>query len=155
MRHDRIDTYSPKETLAMAEFQASRFAGIRTLNFVYNLRKSRRVEDSDILLGSNKAAAIARLFRGKLNQQLFGNRYRRFGQELPVTIYLHTCPNMHLHGHIGLKDGVSELRVRSFCQTFALKHPWIDGNPYIQQTESEIGTEIYNSRFGADSLVVF
>ena len=62
---------------------------------------------------------------------------------------------MHLHGHIGLKDGVSELRVRSFCQTFALKHPWIDEYPYIQQTESEIGTEIYNSRFGADSLVVF
>jgi hypothetical protein len=139
----------------MAEYQASRFVGLRTLNFVFNLRQSQAPDDRDNVLRAEKATELGRVFRRKLNQQLFGNRFRRFGIELPVTICLHSIPHLHLHGHIGLDHCVSELRVRTICQSFALKNPWVDPFPYIRETETGIGTERYNSRFGADSLIVF
>ena len=139
----------------MAEYQASRFEGLRTLNFVFNLRQSKAPDDRNIFLRADKATELARVFRRKLNQQLFGNRFRRFRLELPVTISLHLIPHLHLHGHIGLAHDVSALRVRLICQTFAIKNPWIDPFPYVREAETNIGTERYNSRFGADTLVVF
>lgn len=166
------DRYRRTDAIQFTNYLASRFESKRSLNVVFNLKPfvADDVPPASVsavplsqtfrqrtLVAMNESIAteIARHFKNALNQRLYGNRYRRFSVETPMTIALHTTPHFHLHAHIAADDEFSYLKIRTFCETFALSNRFIDASPYIDATRSDKATEIYNARLSPDSVIVF
>lgn len=154
MKNLEAARYSYQESRQISEFLASRFADKRSLNVVFNL-KSNFMRSVRPDLRETVAPDLACFFKNKLNQRLFGSRYKRFGVEVPMTIAVHKKPHMHLHCHIAIEDDLSLLKIRSFCDTFSIVHPAVDAFPYAAEARNNQATERYNARFGAESLIIF
>jgi hypothetical protein len=172
MRKTETDRYRINDAIQFKHFLASRFENKRSLNVVFNLKPfvadaQKLASDSVtpfsyafhqrtlVTMNDSIAKEIAQHFKNALNQRLYGNRYRRFNVETPMTIALHKNPHFHLHVHIAADDDFSYLKIRTFCETFAIKNRFISANFYVAATQSDIATEIYNARFGPESMIIF
>jgi hypothetical protein len=147
--------YSRTETKAFSEFMATRFEGAASLSFVLNLRQSKKLIDDDIYLNEAVARSVALHFERAINQKFYGKRFRRFQQKMPLVMSIHQIPYLHLHIQVAVPEHSSPLKVKSFCETFAIRNSWCDPFPYGKKTRSELGAAIYNSRFGADTIIAF
>jgi len=152
LKRSYYEDYSAPVRNEWHKFLSNRFEGVQSLNIVLNLRASQTLHDHNVPLNRSRAEAIGRLFRNSANRHFFGNKRRRFEIEIPCVFAVQEEPHWHLHFQIGLIDGVSELKMRCFCETFAIKNPWVDRTHYKEMTRSDIGTQIYNSRFGLDTV---
>ena len=147
--------YSRTETKAFSEFMATRFEGAASLSFVLNLRQSKKLVDNGIVLTAAVARLVTLHFERAINQKFYGKRFRRFQQKMPLVISLHQIPHLHLHIQVAVPEHCSPLKVKCFCETFAVRNPWCDPFPYGKKTRSELGAAIYNFRFGADTIIAF
>ena len=155
MKNINQQSYTRSQSLAFNHFLASRFVEDQSLNVVFRL-KSAIVENATLInMNEQIATSIARHFRNSLHQNLFGNRYRRFRHEIALTVALHTEPYFHLHAHIAADTDIMKLKIRCFCETFAIKNRFMIPFPHVAETQSEVATEIYNARFGPDSVILF
>lgn len=152
MKTNYNEDYSSSIREEWFRFLSNRFQGMNSLNVVLNLRQSTTLADYEVPLNRNRAEAIGRLFRNSMNKHFFGNKRRRFDIEIPFVFAVQEEPHWHIHAQIGLIEGMSKLKARTFCETFALKNPWIDRYPYVRVTRSDLGTQTYNSRFGLDTV---
>lgn len=142
-------------TREIANWLASRFVGMNSASVRMTLVNGKTVDGIYQPLTDETISKLARRFQGELNSLCFGNAARRYGKELPLTAALHSSPHIHLHIQVGLSERISLLRFESFTETFCLKNSWVSPCCYTAQTHSDIASQIYNSRFGSDTVILF
>ena len=134
---------------------AQRFDGKETVYVVIDLLPCRIDSGEKQWLSQDIIEQTARRFRNKINQHYFGHAARRFGKELKMNIHLHQEPHKHYHIVIEKPEAEILLKFHSVIEDICLKDGWIKPMPYFGLTKSESADQAYNSRHGADPLILF
>ena len=128
----------------------------RSANIRLDLLSSQTTTDGFLSINDELAEKIARRFRNDLNQFCFGNAARRGHKELIITIALQKDPHWHFHIQVEIPEHKSFESIKSFVENLSRKpNSWIKQNLYCSETKSDIGTQLYNSRSGANTVIIF
>ena len=143
-----------------ARWNAERFNGKKSAYIRFDLYRAKlSYSDNGFLcyqsISDNVIRKIARRFRVELNQRCFGNAAKKYGKQLIIVTTVHELPQLHLHIQAEILDRDSFIRIKSFIDGFALKNSWIKNFPYVSENRSDIGSQIYNSRFGSETIIDF
>jgi hypothetical protein len=137
------------------EWLAQRFDGKETVSVVVDLLPCRNHQGEQQWLTQDIIDQTARRFRNKLNQHYFCHAARRFGKGLDITIHRHDEPHRHFHIVIEKPEAEIIIKFRSVIETICLEDGWLKPCPYFGMTKSESAAQAYNSRHGADTLILF
>lgn len=148
-----------------ATWNAKRFSGKQSATICFDaLSSSAILSDDGRVLGieymdHGRAEKIANLFRNELNFFYFKKAARRYGKEAVITVSVQSIPHWHFHGQIEIPNHKDFHEVQSFTERFIIEHPWLQPRKnsicYFARTKTDFGTQVYNTRFGSDSLVAF
>ena len=139
----------------MNDWLAQRFDDKRSVFVVIDLLPCRVKERQQEWLTRDIIDQTSRRFRNKINKIYFGKSARRFGKGLEMTIHLHETPHRHFHCVIEVPENEWILRFKSNIDYICLNDGWMKPAKYIANTQSNIATQIYNNRFGSDSILLF
>ena len=150
----RIEQYeNPKQ---IAAWLSNRFDHKRSANIRLDLLSSQTTTDGFLSINDELAEKIARRLRNDLNQFCFGNAARRGHKELIITIALQKDPHWHFHIQVEIPEHKSFESIKSFVENLSRKpNSWIKQNLYCSETKSDIGTQLYNLRSGANTVIIF
>lgn len=143
-----------------ARWNAERFNGKKSASIRVDLYRTKlSCFDNGFLcyqsINESVIRTLTRRFRVELNQLCFGNAAKKYGKQLTIVTTVHEMPQLHLHIQAEIPDRESFVRIKSFVDGFALKNSWIKNFPYVSETRSDIGSQIYNSRFGSETIIDF
>ncbi len=162
----KTSSTSPRIQNTLDEFLASRFDAKNSLNVVLSFRSQIVIDNEVEACTQETVQKTLRLLQRKLNQYTFGNasRKKRAGsskertnvREIAFTAALHTHPHCHVHCQIEIPSESQQSDFSKFIREFANRNRWITStNIYIEDTNSNIATQKYNSRYGTDTIILF
>jgi hypothetical protein len=150
----------------------SRFDDIKSWNVVLNFKstmaRSKQLDAVDTSyqwrsssispvdeINDDEVKRIARLFENKINQAFYGSFYRRGKKKLTMTISHERDPHHHLHIQIEQPAHISTNKFIHEINKFALLTKWLNPLPYIKEPKSTHQTQIYNTKRGVESVIIF
>lgn len=164
-----------------AAFLADRFLGKRAVSIRFDLNLS----EVPSVLRDDAATKIARKFKNNLSRFFFGKAARRFNKSADMTLALHKRGKSkggiwqrdiwqrniwqrdiwHFHIVLSVPDHISLDETKAFTEAFVVKNYPLtvpsETNSresticYFEPTETLIGSQIYNSRFGLETVLIF
>ncbi len=162
---------------------AKRFIGKRSCYIRFHLSSTelnrRNVIVGDFPYREEVAVKLARQFRNSISRLYYGNaaRYSKRFADLTAALHngryfedaqggnhFHECGGWHLHIVAEVPENICLLKVKSHAEGFVIRnspltvpHKDQDGITrllYFAQTRDDVAAQIYNSRFGTESVVV-
>jgi len=156
-----MKTASLPSTQTYSHFFAQRFHGKRSCYIRFDLN----ISSIQGQFREAECQRIARKFRNNLSRLYFGNAARHSQKYADLTIHLHQDDFWHFHIVAEVPEDKEFSQVRSFAEMFVIKNRPLtvprkmaaNGSTicYFEPTESLIGSQIYNGRFGLETALIF
>ena len=152
-------SFPSKQTYS--RFFAQQFYGKRSCNIRFDLNMSsvqRQFREAECL-------RIAKKLGNNLSRFYFRNAARHLKKRADLTVHLHQKDVWHFHIIAEVPADKEFSQVKSFFETFVIsnypltqpRRMTVNGSSvcYFEPTESLIGSQIYNGRFGSETALIF